>query len=76
MQDKDHVVVHGVAHQITQAEMRQVIKTEGGGGSGNRGYYTAKVQCVLYGGGHVQALALLTHPNSMHRQVVMPACMR
>lgn len=68
-QNADHIVVHGVVHQISHAEMRQVIKTESGGGSGNRGYYAAKVQCELYEGGCVQALALLTHPNSMHHQV-------
>ena len=69
----DHgVLVHGVVHQISQAEMRQIIKTESGGGSGNHGYYTERVQCELYGGGHVQALTLLSHPNSMQRQVSTP----
>ena len=66
------VLVHGVVHRISQAEMRQIIKTESGGGSGNHGYYTERVQCELYSGGHVQALTLLSHPSSVQRQVSTP----
>lgn len=67
--DHDGVLVHGVVHQISQADMKQIIKTESGGGSGTHGYFVQTVQCELYGGGQVQALALLTHPNSKHHQV-------
>ena len=63
------VMVHGVVHQITQADMRQIVRTEGGGGTGNRGYYAESITCQLYNGDVIQAVTLLTYRNSMHRQV-------
>lgn len=63
------VMVHGVAHQITQADMRQIVRTEGGGGTGNRGYYAESILCQLYNGDVIKAVTLLTYQNSMHRQV-------
>lgn len=67
-----HVTVHGVVHQITQQDMAQIVKTEGGGGGGDHGYYLEEVKCEMYSGETVQAVALLTYPNSRHRQVIMP----
>ena len=64
-----HVEVHGVVHQITPADMAQIVRTEGGGGGGNHGYFTESVTCQLYDGQAVQALTLLTHPASLHHQV-------
>ncbi|DBA92029.1 TPA: hypothetical protein ACH3X2_003910 [Trebouxia sp. C0005] len=64
-----YVTVHGVVHQITQEDMAQIVRTEGGGGSGHHGYYLESVPCEMYNGQIVQALTLLTHPNSRHHQV-------
>ncbi|KAL0055162.1 hypothetical protein WJX82_007970 [Trebouxia sp. C0006] len=64
-----YVTVHGVVHQITQEDMAQIVRTEGGGGSGHHGYYLESVPCEMYNGQTVQALTLLTHPNSRHHQV-------
>ena len=71
MNGHKYVAVHGVVHQITQADMAQICKTESGGGGGNHGYYAELVPCELYNGETVQALGLLTFPNSKHRQVSM-----
>lgn len=64
-----YVTVHGVVHQITQEDMAQIVRTEGGGGSGHHGYYLESVPCEMYNGQTVQALTLLTHPNSRHHPV-------
>jgi len=64
-----YVTVHGVVHQITQEDMAQIVRTEGGGGSRYHGYYLESVPCEMYNGQTVQALTLLTHPNSRHHQV-------
>ena len=64
-----HVEVHGVVHLISQQDMAQICKTEGGGGAANHGYYVQHVPCQLYNGKTLQALALLTHPSSLLHQV-------
>ena len=64
-----HVEVHGVAHQISQQDMAQICKTEGGGGAAKHGYYVQHVPCQLYNGQTMQALTLLTHPSSLLHKV-------
>ena len=66
-----HVEVHGVVHQISQQEMAQICKTEGGAGSVSHGYYTEYVACQLYNGETLPAVALLTHPSSLLHQVIV-----
>ena len=64
-----HVEVHGVVHLISQQDMAQICKTEGGGGAANHGYYVQHVPCHLYNGETLRALTLLTHPSSLLHQV-------
>ena len=64
-----HVEVHGVVHLISQQDMAQICKTEGGGGAANHGYYVQRVPCHLYNGDILQALTLLTHPSSLLHRV-------
>lgn len=64
-----HVEVHGVVHLISQQDMAQICKTEGGGGAANHGYYVQHVPCQLYIGKTLRALALLTHPSSLLHRV-------
>lgn len=64
-----HVEVHGVVHQISQQDMAQICKTEGGAASADHGYYTEYVVCQLYNGKTMPAVALLTHPSSFLRRV-------
>ena len=64
-----HFEVHGVVHLISQQDMAQICKTEGGGGAANHGYYVQHVPCQLYNGETLQALALLTHPSSLLHRV-------
>ena len=66
---QQHVEVHGVVHLISQQDMVQICKTEGGGGSANHGYYVQAVPCHLYSGKTLQALTLLTHPSSLLHRV-------
>lgn len=66
---QQHVEVHGVVHLISQQDMAQICKTEGGGGSANHGYYVQAVPCHLYNGKTLQALTLLTHPSSLLHRV-------
>lgn len=70
-QQQQQVTVHGVAHQITRAEMDQVRRTELGGGNPKCGYFEQVVWCTVYGGQRVPAVVLLTHPHASHRMVSM-----
>ncbi|KAL3148968.1 hypothetical protein ABBQ32_001824 [Trebouxia sp. C0010 RCD-2024] len=63
-----HVEVHGVVHQISQQDMAQICKTEGGAASADHGYYVEYVTCQLYNGETMPAVALLTHPSSFMRR--------
>lgn len=66
---QQHVEVHGVVHLISQQDMAQICKTEGGGRSAKHGYYVQAVPCQLYNGKTLQALTLLTHPASLLHRV-------
>lgn len=56
--------LHGVVHQITEADMKQIQITEGGGGNRKMGYQLEEMTCTLYDGSRVQALGFTTHPCS------------
>ena len=66
---QQRVEVHGVVHLISQQDMVQICKTEGGGGSASHGYYVQAVPCHLYNGKTLQALTLLTHPATLLHRV-------